>query len=339
VLPVERVSNISIETFEREYLNKNQPVIIENYIDTWPARCWTLQDLKEKAGNNEVFVRRKTALESYRAGLKYDIESMKFSEYISNMEEDNQKSYNSYLAVQNIRKALPELESDIEVPGYIRKLHAGPYLWLAQKGHYEFCHFDPDDNFLIVFSGEKHVKLYSAADLDNMYPNVLGSKGKTIQSSIDCSHPDLEKYPKFQDAVCHECWLGAGEMLFFPAFWWHQVTSTQQTISINIFFGNHGNNEYLTRIMNGDQWQACKYWFLNIIQQNIGTKQFQSVLQHLPESLTYFLLKQWHEVPTEDQLNKLIRTVLDYCGLQDLPITEKKRKHAPPLKIRGLLWR
>ena len=37
------------------------------------------------------------------------------------------------------------------------KLHLGPYLWLALKGHYEFCHFDPDDNFLIMIKGRKQV--------------------------------------------------------------------------------------------------------------------------------------------------------------------------------------
>ena len=30
------------------------------------------------------------------------------------------------------------------------------------KGHYEHCHFDPNDNFLIVFSGRKHVRLFPA---------------------------------------------------------------------------------------------------------------------------------------------------------------------------------
>ena len=38
------------------------------------------------------------------------------------------------------------------------KLHLGPYLWLALKGHYEFCHFDPDDNFLTMIRGRKQVK-------------------------------------------------------------------------------------------------------------------------------------------------------------------------------------
>ena len=201
IYDIEHVEDISVEAFAEGYLNGNKPLIIKKYIDDWPARKWSLSTLKEKAGHNEVFVRRKTASEFYKAGLKYNIESMKFSEYINNIEENNTKSFNSYLAVQNIRKALPELEADIELPKYVKKLHGGPYIWIAQKGHYEFCHFDPDDNFLIVLSGEKHVKLYPATDLENLYPNELGSKGKTIQSSINCSVPDLVKFPKFANAT------------------------------------------------------------------------------------------------------------------------------------------
>ena len=60
-------------------------------------------------------------------------------------------------------------------------------------------------------------------DLDNLYPNPLGSHGKTIQSRVNCDSPDLEKFPKFSKAVCHHCVLKPGEMLFIPAFFWHQV--------------------------------------------------------------------------------------------------------------------
>lgn len=337
---VDRVQGISVEDFESYYLNGETPLIIENYLDEWPARKWTLSLMKEKAGHNEVFVRRKTAMESYKSGLKYNIESMKFSEYIDNIINENKKSFDSYLAVQNIRKALPELEADLRLPKYVKKIHGGPFLWIAQKGHYEFCHFDPDDNFLIVLSGEKHVRLYPAANLHNLYPNKLGSKGKTIQSSInDCSDPDFKMFPELGNATCYECTVKEGEMLFFPAFWWHQVTSTKQTISINIFFGNDGDNSYLSKVMSGNQWESFKYWLLNIVEQNKNKSQFQMVLQHLEESLTNFLLKQWHEIPSEYQLDILVRTILDYCELEDIPTCKEKKRHAPPLKIRGLLWR
>ena len=37
--------------------------------------------------------------------------------------------------------------------------------------------------------------------------------------------------------------------LFIPAFWWHQVTSVKETISINIFWGDAGVNDFLTKVM------------------------------------------------------------------------------------------
>lgn len=128
-------------------------------------------------------------------------------------------------------------------------------------------------------------------------------------------------------------------MLFFPAFWWHQVTSTETTISLNIFFGDKGTNAYLTKIMNGNQWPCFKYWLLNIIEQNKGKEQFKKVLQYLPATIEAFLFKHWHEIPTEKQRDRLVETVLEYCGLKQLPPKVDHVKNAPPLKIRGLLWR
>ena len=60
-------------------------------------------------------------------------------------------------------------------------------------------------------------------DLDSLYPNPLGSHGKTIQSRVNCDSPDLETFPNFSNARCQYCVLEPGEMLFIPAFVWHQV--------------------------------------------------------------------------------------------------------------------
>ena len=128
-------------------------------------------------------------------------------------------------------------------------------------------------------------------------------------------------------------------MLYFPAFWWHQVTSLETTISINIFFGNEGRNTYLTKIMNSPQYHSFKYWLINIIEQNRYHQQFTKVLQYLPESLSNFLLKQWHEIPDKGQLEAIVKIALDYLELDNLPERTFFTKHPPPLKIRGLLWR
>ena len=91
--------------------------------------------------------------------------------------------------------------------------------------------------------------------------------------------------------------------------------------------------------MSGNQWLSFKYWLLNIVEQNRQLESFQKVLEYLPESLMSFLVKQWHETPTEKQLHTLISAILDYCGLCEVPAKTKLFKNPPKLRIRGLLWR
>ena len=85
-------------------------------------------------------------------------------------------------------------------------------MWVALKGHYEFCHFDPDDNFLLMIQGRKQVRLFGLEFLDAMYPNPLGSQGKTIQSQVNLDSPNLEKHPLFKEVDCQYCTLHPGEV-------------------------------------------------------------------------------------------------------------------------------
>ena len=62
------------------------------------------------AGENEVYVRKNTALETYKNGKQYCIVSMKFGKYVAEMRKGTKLSKNMYLAVQNIKKAFPQLQ-------------------------------------------------------------------------------------------------------------------------------------------------------------------------------------------------------------------------------------
>jgi hypothetical protein len=39
---------------------------------------------------------------------------------------------------------------DIPLPDIVGKVHGGPYMWIAPKGHYEYCHIDADDGLLFI---------------------------------------------------------------------------------------------------------------------------------------------------------------------------------------------
>lgn len=83
-------------------------------------------------------------------------------------------------------------------------------------------------------------------------------KGRTIQSQVNCDTPDFEKFPLFRNAQCELAEIGPGDTLFIPAFYWHQVTSNETCVSVNVFFGDAGENAYMTKLID-TRWDALLY--------------------------------------------------------------------------------
>ena len=213
--------------------------------DDWPCLQWTIESLVERVGDNEVLIRGKTDKEDYKLGKSYTIRRDLFRNYCSDLLKGNARARSSYLAVASLHQAFPQLLEDLPLPSFLRekgKLHLGPYMWVALKNHYEFCHYDPDDNFLLMIQGRKQVRLFGLDCIDALYPNPLGSQGKTIQSQVNLDSPNLAKYENFSQTHCEHTILHPGEMLFIPAFYWHQVTALDTGISANMFYGDSGKN-------------------------------------------------------------------------------------------------
>lgn len=62
-------------------------------------------------------------------------------------------------------------------------------------------------------------------DVHSMHPNKLGSKGRTIQSQINCDQLQEDLSPeiveKYRNVTCSYCLLKESDILYFPAFWWY----------------------------------------------------------------------------------------------------------------------
>ena len=50
----------------------------------------------------------------WQSGRKYDVKQIKFGKYIDDLKAGNARSRNSYLAVQNIKKAFPQLQVPLQ---------------------------------------------------------------------------------------------------------------------------------------------------------------------------------------------------------------------------------
>ena len=94
------------------------------------------------------------------------------------------------------------------------------------------------DNMLIQVSGTKRVALFPPSDFHFMY--MSGDKSEVM----DVDSPDLDQHPLFARATKHTCELVAGEVLFIPALWLHNVATVTYSVSVNVFWRELGPTFY-----------------------------------------------------------------------------------------------
>jgi hypothetical protein len=85
-------------------------------------------------------------------------------------------------------------------------------------------------------------------------------------SAVDILKPEYHKYPLFKQAKGFNVTISKGDLLYTPAFWWHQVASEGRNVAVNYFFQPHslllhsfyiGVKEKIPSVP--EQYQEC--WF------------------------------------------------------------------------------
>ncbi|XP_051704284.2 tRNA wybutosine-synthesizing protein 5 isoform X2 [Oryctolagus cuniculus] len=145
--------------------------------------------------------------------------------YLRSLGEDPRKD------VADIRKQFPLLEADIKFPNFFKKDQFFSSVFrISSSGLQLWTHYDVMDNFLIQVTGKKRVVLFSPRDAQYLY--LSGTKSEVL--NID--NPDLAKYPLFSKARRYECSLKAGDVLFIPALWFHNIISEEFGVGVNVFW-------------------------------------------------------------------------------------------------------
>lgn len=226
-LQVERVHKPSFEEFNKLYAKAGKPVLITGVVSQWKAySLWNPQYFKSFAGERGVPVKRMKN-GNYREASS---ELMTLSEYLALVNNNPVEKDRVYLSEQPVKKILPELVSDYSVPAYIDSKEPLAACYIGSHV-YSQIHFHPYGKALLcVVSGRKRVKLFAPDQTQFLYQKYNFSK-------ITEEPVDLEKYPLYANANYYECEVNAGEMLFFPIYWWHGV-DTQEFTSAVVFFWN-----------------------------------------------------------------------------------------------------
>lgn len=217
---IPRVKNITKEDFIKHYFKPQQPVVIESFIEDWPAYSkWNLDYMKSIAGDVTVPLYDDRPVH-HKDGFNQPHAKMKMGDYVDLLKSEPTKFR---IFLWNILKEVPVLQKDYTFPDFGLKLMKGlPMLFFGGKDSYTFMHYDIDlaNIFHFHFDGQKEIILFDQKQNEYLYkvPYAL-----ITREDIDFSNPDFKKWPNLKDAKGWKTTLNHGEVLYMPEGYWHYM--------------------------------------------------------------------------------------------------------------------
>lgn len=100
-----------------------------------------------------------------------------------------------------------------------------PRMWIGNRAIVA-CHYDTMSNIACVAAGRRRFTLFAPDQVRNLYIGPYESTpAGTPVSLIDFDAPDLERFPRFAEAMAaaQVAEMAPGDALYIPYMWWHHV--------------------------------------------------------------------------------------------------------------------
>jgi lysine-specific demethylase 8 len=213
------------------------PVRIDGLTEQWPGRAnLTLPRLRERFGDRVVSgspTKDGRLVCDPRTGLAF--QTVRLGEYIERLERSDWPAI--YLHGPG-DTWLPELNDDVRPPECCRSASwRVSRFWLSAPQMSSPLHRHAAENIFVQLIGRKRVYLYPPGATAWLYSNPVRSALPNY-SRFDPEQPDDRRFPRTRNVRPLELILEAGDALYIPSGWWHQVRSLDVSLSWNFFFAD-----------------------------------------------------------------------------------------------------
>lgn len=153
-----------------------------------------------------------------------------------------------YLKQFSLRDHFPHLAEDVDPCSMFHRsasYFTSTYLWIGPQGAVTGLHNDDEHNFLAQVYGGKRVVMVPPGQRAGLYPNRKYDSGtECCDVDVDARNPFLDldgedvgrRFPALREVVgVVEAELRAGDVLYIPRNWYHQVMTERFSISVNHF--------------------------------------------------------------------------------------------------------
>jgi|1186.fasta_scaffold52162_2 hypothetical protein len=163
-------------------------------------------------------------------GLNFEARRVPLTEFLRGIEahlNDNDPP-SFYIGSTDLDQFLPGLAQANRLPLNDPMFEGNPptvSIWIGNRT-IATAHFDISNNIACSLVGRRRFTLFPPDQIANLYPGPFHlTPGGQVVSLVDFRAPDLERYPRFREAVAaaQVAELEPGDALFYPAMWWHHV--------------------------------------------------------------------------------------------------------------------
>lgn len=222
-----------------DVLALGRPAIIAGVMENWPALGrWSADYFAEKLGEMPVPVGILPRPEDIRDApdsfpwLHMSSKRFTMAEFVARLGEPECHRY--YITAMALLKNLPDLMEDLEVPAVLDDVALGPVsprLWFG-KQVLGPLHYDTINNLHGIVMGSKRFIFAGPEQTRHVYARGP-LEGLPHMSRASLREMDDNRFPKLGRVQTLDFTAEAGEIVFIPRGWWHEVITPDMTISVD----------------------------------------------------------------------------------------------------------
>ncbi len=239
LLAVERRprDGLSVEEFRCHYLPQGLPVIISDALVDWPLFSMSREESLAYFAELQGITRHGDYVEKTFSSER-DFRSTSMADFIAALDGEREEGVPPpYMGNNVLPTQLLEL---IRFPDYFeRSLYIKPRIWIGPKGTLTPLHRDDTDNLFAQVWGRKSFILAAPHHREALGTWSTSPEGGLEGCEVNPDAPDYERFPGAREVVFLRIVLEAGDLLFLPDGWFHQVESVSTSLSVN-FWVNSG---------------------------------------------------------------------------------------------------
>ncbi|HET9619870.1 MAG TPA: cupin-like domain-containing protein [Kofleriaceae bacterium] len=228
---VERISAacLTSDEFIERFAVASRPVVLTDAMPKWAAAPWTAERIRTEIGTASVNVRAGNyAADIYKTSM--ETRELRLADYLDALDAPRPADTPPPYAASN---GVPwDWHLWLDYPPFVPEALCGfAKYWIGPAGTATPLHRDWLDNFLTQVVGSKRLALVAPGRAPILQPREIhpGLDSCNWVDPYDAADPVVAaSEPIFVD-------LAAGDMVFLPAGWFHDVRSTAFSFSVNFF--------------------------------------------------------------------------------------------------------